>query len=87
MNPIDPRYPAVQALTAYWLRHPQASDSVEGICCWWLSAPPLPAPQVEQALAWLTERGVVMAQRAADGRVRYRLSGQGPDPPLAGVKN
>lgn len=79
MDALDPRYPAVQALTVYWLRHPHASDSLEGICRWWLNTPPLPAPLVEQALVWLVERGVVVAQHAADGRVRYRLAG--PEPP------
>ena len=78
MDASDPRYPAVQALTAYWLLHPHASDSLEGICRWWLNATPIPAVLVEQALVWLTERGVVAAQHAADGRVRYRLAGTAP---------
>lgn len=38
----------------------------------------MPALRVEQALAWLTARGVVVAQHAADGRVRYRLAAPGP---------
>lgn len=79
MDTLDPRYPAVQALTGYWLQHPHASDSLEGICLWWLNTSPMPAPLVEQALAWLTERGVVLAQHTADGRVRYRLAD--PEPP------
>jgi hypothetical protein len=78
MDTHDPRYTAVQALTGYWLRHPHASDSLEGICRWWLNISPMPAPLVEQALAWLTQRGVVVAQHAADGRVRYRLVDPGP---------
>jgi hypothetical protein len=78
MDASDPRYPAVQALMAYWLAHPHASDTLEGICRWWLNPDTLPAPRVEPALAWLVERGVVMIHRAADGRVRYRLAGQPP---------
>ena len=74
MDESDPRYAAVQELTAYWLQHPNASDTLEGISLWWLSAPSFSAPMVEQALMWLVERGVVIARRAADGRVRYRLA-------------
>ena len=81
MDVSDPRYPAVQALTEYWLRHPHASDTLEGICGWWLGSAPLPAAVVEQALAWLVEHGFVTAHRAGDGRVRSRLAdeaGSGP---------
>jgi hypothetical protein len=75
MDASDPRYPAVQALMAYWLAHPQASDTLEGICRWWLNPSTFPAPRVEPALLWLVERGVVVAHRASDQRVRYRLTG------------
>ncbi|GLC96724.1 hypothetical protein Tamer19_61330 [Cupriavidus sp. TA19] len=78
MDALDPRYPAVQALMAYWLAHPQASDTLEGICQWWLNPETLPSPRVEPALLWLVERGVVIAHRASDGRVRYRLACQPP---------
>ncbi len=74
MDASDARYPAVQKLTAYWLAHGHASDTLEGICQWWLGDASVTAAQVEQALQWLVERGVVAAQRAADGRVRYRLT-------------
>jgi hypothetical protein len=73
MDASDPRYPAVQELTAYWLQHPHASDTLEGICRWWLSSASIPATLVEQALTWLVEHGVVAVHRAADGRVRFRL--------------
>ncbi len=72
MKVTDPQDPAVQALTAYWLRHPQASDTLDGICRWWVAVPPFTRSQVEAALAWLVMRGLVQAHQAADGRVRYR---------------
>lgn len=78
MDASDPRYPAVQALMAYWRAHPQASDTLEGICRWWLNADTFLAPWVESALLWLAERGVVVTRQASDGRVRYRLAGQPP---------
>ena len=82
MNASDPRYPAVQALMAYWIAHPLASDTLEGICRWWLNPDALPPQRVESALAWLVEGGVVVIHRAGDGRVRYRLAGQPPSDPL-----
>lgn len=81
MDAADPRYPAVQQLTAYWLAHPDASDTLEGICKWWLTGAPIPMSLVEQALAWLAERGAVEMHHAADGRVRYRLAGRSGSSP------
>jgi hypothetical protein len=75
MDASDPRYRAVQELAAYWMRHPHSSDTLEGICRWWLTDTSLTPERVEQALAWLVERNVVVAQTTADGRVRYRLAG------------
>lgn len=73
MDQADPRHLAVRQLTAYWLAHPHASDTLEGICRWWLSDASPSEPVIEQALQWLLEHGVIAAHRAADGRVRYRL--------------
>jgi len=81
MDASDPRYPAVQALMAYWRAHPQASDTLEGICRWWLNADTSLAPRVEPALSWLVDCGVVQANQASDRRVRYRLAGA-PAPEL-----
>lgn len=78
MDASDPRYPAVQALMAYWRAHPHASDTLEGICRWWLNADASLAPWVEPALRWLVERGHVLAHQASDGRVRYRLQIEPP---------
>lgn len=74
MDASDARYPAVQMLTAYWLAHPHASDTLEGICQWWLGDASVTAVQAEQGLQWLVACGVVAAHRAADRRVRYRLT-------------
>ena len=76
MNASDSRYVAVQQLSAYWLMHPHASDTLEGICAWWLGGSTSSRPDVEPALGWLVDRRVVVAHRAADGRVRYRLSAE-----------
>lgn len=73
MDAADKRYPVMNELIGYWLAHPQASDTLEGICQWWLSGCAT-APMVEQALDWLVVHGTVVAHRAADGRVRFRLA-------------
>lgn len=78
MDASDPRYAAVQALMAYWRAHPQASDTLEGICRWWLNADTSLAPRVEPALRWLVDHGVVQARQASDRRVRYRWAGELP---------
>jgi hypothetical protein len=75
MDASDPRYPVVQELLAYWLAHPDASDTLDGICRWWLTGARYPESLVDQTLVWLVEHGTVVAHRAADGRVRYRLAG------------
>ena len=73
MDAPDDCNTVVEQLVAYWLRHPHASDTLEGICRWWLSEVPTPVPNVEAALGWLVERGAVAVQPSADGRVRYRF--------------
>lgn len=59
---------------AYWLMHPHAADTLEGIEAWWIRDRSLTAAALERALCWLTERGVVAVHQAADGRVRYCLA-------------
>lgn len=74
MDELDPAYAARQALIAYWLAYPRASDTLEGIGQWWVCDPTLTSGALEAALRWLIERGVVIAHEAADGCVRYCLS-------------
>ncbi len=74
MHTSDPRYPAVQELTAYWLAHPHASDTLEGICRWWLPDGAPEQAQINDALAWLVANGIVKVNRAGDGRLHYRLA-------------
>lgn len=74
MDASDARYPTVQQLTAYWLSHPNASDTLEGICGWWFENGSLASTDVASALGWLVESGVVAVHTAVDGRIRYRLA-------------
>ncbi len=79
MPPPETSDAAMQRLSAYWLEHPLAADTLQGICRWWIADAAIAPAQVEAALARLVAMGLVQASQAADGRVRYRLRhGAGP---------
>jgi hypothetical protein len=65
---------AIDANILRYLRlHPGAKDTLEGITDWWLidlSVHPTPA-EVKAGLESLVERGLVIADHGADGRVYY----------------
>lgn len=63
----------VKRLSTYLKKFPQASDTPEGIACWWVE-PGVQArlAAVEAALNWMVNCGVLAATSAADGRVHYR---------------
>ena len=66
----------VRSLARYWRDNPFACDTAEGIRQWWLAAPDdIAIEQVNVALAWLCERGLVERLLAADGRARFRRAG------------
>ncbi len=72
----------VSALALYWCDNPFACDTAEGIRQWWLSpADGVSTEQVNRALAWMCERGLVECLVPADGRGRFRRTG-GADPAL-----
>lgn len=67
----------VQHVSKHLRIHPQACDTPEGIARWWVDMDgpepvPVPVVTVEAALDCLLTCGVVEAQTAIDGRVRYR---------------
>lgn len=74
MNASDPEHMVANELLTYWRKRPHASDTLEGICNWWLSSPFASPEQVEATLAGLISLGVVVTTTAADGRMHYRLA-------------
>ena len=60
----------------YLLRHPAASDTVEGIATWWLldQRVHVAIAQVEQALSELAARDLVVIVSRTDGRMHYGLN-------------
>ncbi len=70
----------VQHLSRYLRVHAEACDTSEGIARWWVELDdPAPVVTVEAALDCLVACGVVEAQPAIDGRVRYRRRAEVPD--------
>jgi Fe2+ or Zn2+ uptake regulation protein len=63
-----------QAIAAYLLANPQASDTAIGIARWWLPDDAVSMDTVIAALNWMTDQEIIEARAAADGRTRYRRS-------------
>ena len=62
-------------ILAYLLANPDAQDTLEGIVEWWLLHQQIlqQTRNVKQALAELTERGLITTRTGADARIRYRI--------------
>ena len=52
-----------RAILRYFVRHPEAKDTAEGIAQWWLEAERSKRATVERALAWLLSQGVILERR------------------------
>ena len=76
----DPTTNKVAAfLAAYWRRHPAACDTPEGMQRWWLYGRlEVAIAEVEEALRWMIEKGLV-EQRRTGVHCIYRLR-LGADP-------
>ena len=69
-------FDVVCALALYLRANPLACDSLEGISRWWLASQVVTPDELEQALGWMRERGLIEELVAADGRLRYRRCGR-----------
>jgi Fe2+ or Zn2+ uptake regulation protein len=60
-------------IVRYLADHPDAADTLEGIQHWWLSRQRWEpaATQVQRALDWLVEHGLVEKRMLPDGQVVY----------------
>ena len=77
---------AMQAITAYIARHPQAADSEQGIAQWWLPAMGVDVPpaSVHEALDRLVIQQVLVRSMVADGSAIYRAAAAPAAPGPAG---
>jgi hypothetical protein len=79
---VRSRSEIARAIQAYLDRHPDASDTAEGIGMWWI--PPdwrVDAEDVMAALMQLREQGLVQSQRNNDQHVLFSLPAGGPNAP------
>ena len=60
----------------YLVQHPDAQDTLEGVCDWWLLERRVrrTVGEVEAALGELEARGLVAVRRGKDGKAHYRLN-------------
>jgi hypothetical protein len=65
-------------ILAYLADHPDSGDTLEGIVQWWLLEQSIKhqAAKVEKALKELVAEGLVLENKGADGRIRYRINGR-----------
>ncbi len=73
MNNAPDLHTLVCNLARYLRDNPEASDSAEGICRWWFAdGMVVAADELDKALFWMKQSGLITETVAADGRVRYR---------------
>lgn len=68
--------PVALQILSYLSTHPHAQDTVEGIAEWWLMEQRVRRMigEVEQALAELVAKGILLERKGRDGRAHYRLN-------------
>lgn len=71
MDNAPESHAAIRALAQYLRDRPRASDSADGIRRWWLEGLVVTADELEKALTWMKQHGLIADTQAADGRVRY----------------
>lgn len=73
MTDAPESHAAIRALAQHLRDHPHASDSAEGIRRWWLpEGLSVTSEELEKALTWMKQQGLIDDTQAADGRVRFR---------------
>jgi hypothetical protein len=60
----------------YLVEHPGAQDTADGIAQWWILERCVKrhAPVVDQAIELLVEKGLIIARKAKDSKIHYRIN-------------
>lgn len=67
----------IREILAYFVEHPEAEDTLNGILQWWLLERKIKSQteNVKEALADLVKKGLVLEyNRSSDRSVRYRIN-------------
>jgi hypothetical protein len=74
--PAPEKLPVAREILAYLAEHPDAQDTVEGIVEWWLLEQKIKhhTAQVQEALAELVTKGLVLKHEGRDTRIHYRMN-------------
>ena len=65
--------PLANALRAYLAEHPQATDTLNGVCQWWIPRDKAYSPDtVMRAIQMLVHLEEVEQRPGSDGRIMYR---------------
>ncbi|MGD2089588.1 MAG: hypothetical protein PVH61_25660 [Candidatus Aminicenantes bacterium] len=59
----------------YLQKHPEASDTLEGIAAWWLEQQRIEdlVEEVAEALEILVKKGAITAHKKTDGTTNYKI--------------
>ena len=72
----DPDWEIVRQILSYFVRHPKAADTAEGVANWRLANERIPFTlhETQAALEWLVARGLLQEVRAMGVSGVYRLN-------------
>jgi hypothetical protein len=72
----DPKRQAARDILTYFLKHPEAQDTAEGIAEWWILEQEIQRrlDEVQQALQSLTEEGLLLSRRPAEAKTLYGVN-------------
>ena len=65
-----------RSILSYLIAHPMAEDTLEGITQWWLLEEQIKRrlKEVHEALEELQSQKLIIAHKAGDSRIRYRIN-------------
>ena len=65
-----------EEILAYFVEHPDAQDTLEGVMDWWLPRHRIQAEliRVKAALIELVEKGFIVERQGGDSRFRYAVN-------------
>lgn len=70
------RSEVARAIVGYLWKHPDAQDTLLGICQWWLPKEQMKSQTitVAEALSDLVTRGLIVERKGTDSQIHYRIN-------------